>query len=121
VPLKTKHFFPLQNQMGQSLIESLAFSGALFAMLSALWALLYFGLVHMGMNYLLHEFLICESTRGALQCREEFLKKSQPFLFAAKIQAFESKGLYSKKSVRLVLQMPLRRSLTLKKDLGIYL
>jgi hypothetical protein len=110
----------ISNQSGQSLIESLAFSVALFALLSALGALLYFGLVHMGMNYLLHEFLVCQSMRGASQCREEFYKKSKPFLFAAKIQIFESSSYSTKQAARLVLQMPLKRTLTLKKDLGIY-
>ena len=110
----------IQNRRGQSLIESLALSAGLLVALSCLGALLYFGFVHVGMNYLLHEFLVCKLTSGEKNCQREFYKKATPFLFSAKVLRFESSSLFGKEKVRLVLQMPLRQTLTLKKDLEIY-
>ena len=111
----------LQNTQGQSMIEALALSAALITFLSALGAVIYFGFVHIGMNYLLHEFLVCQSTSGEENCRQEFYKKAAPILFAAEIQRFESSTHWGRQKVRLILQMPLKRTLTLKKELAIYL
>ena len=98
------------------MIEALVVSFAVMTVLSVLGAVIYYGVVHTGMNYLLHEFLVCKLTQGETQCREEFKKKSTPFLFASRILVFESFDAAMPKA-RLVLQMPLKKTLTLKKDL----
>lgn len=107
----------LKNNHGQSLIESLALSAALMAALTVLCGVLYFGFVHVGANYLLHELLVCEATQGENRCEQTFRQKAQSFLFAAKIQSLESRRSFDKLRGRLVLQMPMKRTLTIKKEL----
>lgn len=120
MPLKSSLLAKIQSHQGQSMVESLALTTALMAFLSILGAVIYFGFVHIGMNYLLHEFLVCQSTSGEKNCRDEFYKKSAPMLFAAKVLRFESSDLSGKKKAQLILQMPLKRTMILKKDLDIY-
>jgi len=109
----------LGQRQGQSLVESLILAGALAALLGTLGGVVYFGFVHMGMNYLLHEYLICQATVGESECRRQFEKASAPLLFAAKILRFESSGFARTKKVRILLQMPLKRTLTLSKEMRI--
>lgn len=89
---------------------------ALVTVLSGLGGLVYFGFVHIGMNYLLHEYLVCGITIGESQCRKDFLKRAGPFLFSSQIQSFESSELFGKRRVRLILLMPFKMKMTLKKD-----
>jgi len=108
--------FPLENlknSKGQALIESLALSAAMIAAITVLFGVLYFGFVHVGANYLLHELLICEATQGEANCEKTFRQKTQSFLFAAKIQFLD------KRRGRLVLEMPMKRKLTIQKNLRI--
>lgn len=111
----------LRNQRGQGLIESIALSAALLGALTCLGGILYFGFVHAGMNYLLHELLICKSTQGSGDCTKTFRRQAAPLLFAAKIMKLESSVRPRSAKARLVLKMPLDRTLTLKKDLKIRL
>jgi hypothetical protein len=110
----------LKNQSGQALIESLALSAALVAALSGLGAIIYFALVHLGVNYLLHEFLVCEVTQGANQCQHDFQKKTRTFLFAGKLTDFVSTKTPNKQIVRVTLKLPMNRSLTMQKELEPY-
>lgn len=107
----------LRNNRGQGLVETMALSAALLSAVMMFFALLYFGFVHIGMNYLLHEFLICEATEGTTLCEKQFRQKAQSFLFAAKILTLENRPVRGRQRVRVVLQMPLKRSLTIKKEL----
>lgn len=110
----------ITNQRGQGLIEALAVSVTVIAALSALGGALYFGLVHTGMNYVLHEYLVCKKTQGTKDCKKEFHTKSRSFLWAARILALEDSQLFQKQRARLVIAMPLQRTLTLKKEIEIY-
>jgi hypothetical protein len=109
----------LKNNQGQALIESLALCAALGIALALLLAILYFGFVHIGMNYLLHELLVCKTTQGESRCENQFRKKAEAFLFAAKILDLECHQSFSSTHARVVLQMPMKKTLTLKKELGI--
>lgn len=105
------------------MIESLALSAALVAMLSVLAAIIYFGLVHVGINYLLHEFLVCEVTvvtQGEKHCSRDFHQRAQVFLFAAELTSFKSTKIFNKQKVRVSLKMPMNRSLNLQKELEAY-
>lgn len=115
----------LKNNRGQALIESLAVFITVVAALSGIGGLLYFALVHVGVNYLLHEYLICKVTRDHNRadmkveklCRNEFMRRAQGFLFAAQVTDFKSTGLFHKQKVGVTLKMPLRRHLHLQKEL----
>jgi len=107
----------LNNDRGQSMIESLALCVAFTAILLVMLAVLYFGFVHVGANYLAHELLVCHATQGESRCEEQFRKRAKSFLFAGKILRLESRRGFSSERVRLVLQMPLGKTLTLTKEL----
>ena len=98
------------------MIETLALSAALVAAVTSLLGIMYFGFVHIGANYLLHEFLVCESTVGEQHCEKNFRWKAESFLFAARVLTLESRAFGGKHGARLVLAMPLKRTLTLKKE-----
>ncbi|MGZ3805712.1 MAG: hypothetical protein ACXVB4_15960 [Pseudobdellovibrionaceae bacterium] len=110
----------LRNKGGQALIESLALFGVISAILSVLGGLVYFGLVHVGMNYLLHEFLVCESTQNVKHCRGDFQQKAHRFLFAAQLTSIESRKTRNKQTVRIILKMPMNRFLKMQKELELY-
>jgi hypothetical protein len=110
----------LKTNQGQALIESLLVSAVVGAILSVLGAIVYFSLVHAGVNYLLHEYLICKGTQGAKDCRGDFQQRIPAFLFAAKLTSFESTQHYNKQKVRVTLGMPMNRRLTIKKELELY-
>lgn len=103
------------------MIETIALSAALLGALTCLGGILYFGFVHAGMNYLLHEFLVCKSTQGRIDCTRNFQRQAKPLLFAAKVIQLESSAGLKSARARLVLKMPLQRTLTLKKELRIHL
>lgn len=107
----------LRNNRGQSLIESLALSAALMAAMTVLFGVLYFGFVHIGANYLLHELLVCEATQGETLCEKTCRQKAQSFLFAAKLRSLEARRSLGRIHGRLVLQMPMGRTLIIKKEL----
>lgn len=107
----------LRNNRGQSMIESLALSAALMAAVMVMLAVLYFGFVHIGANYLTHELLVCRSTQGDSRCEERFRERARSFLFADKILALECRRGFFGERVRLVLKMPMEKTLTLKKEL----
>lgn len=110
----------LKNNQGQGLIESLVLSGALLTTVTVLFAVLYFGFVHLGAHYLLHELLVCEITVGAKNCEKDFRKKAQAFLFAVEIRVLETSSRWGQgQRARLVLKMPMGRSLTIKKELNL--
>ncbi len=110
----------LKNSRGQALIETLALSSALVAALGVLLGVLYFGFVHIGANYLMHELLVCQATDGEHGCEKQFRSRAGSFLFAAKVLSLESRQNFAGYGARLILQMPMRRTLTLKKELRIY-
>lgn len=107
----------LRNNRGQSLIESLALSTALIGTVMVVLAVMYFGFVHIGANYLMHELLACRATDGEARCEQHFRKRAESFLFAGKILDLECRHGFFGDRVRLVLQMPLGKTLTLKKEL----
>jgi hypothetical protein len=102
------------------LIESLALSASLIAVLSIIGAFVYFGLIHVGANYLLHEFLVCEVTQGEQRCQKDFRERIQTFLFAAQLTSFRSSKVFDKQRVRITLKMPMNRRLTMQKELEWY-
>ena len=105
---------------GQSTIEALAVAVALVGFVSVLGAVLYFGMVNVGMNYLIHEFLVCEQTEGTKNCRQELLKASKPFLIFATLQTIETQNRRGKAQARMVLKMPFRKTMQIKDELGLY-
>lgn len=107
----------LRNSRGQSLVESLALSAALMAIVMVVVAVMYFGFVHIGANYLMHELLVCRATQGSSRCEEHFRERAKSFLFAGKILDLECRRGFFGDRVRLVLKMPMGRMLTLKKEL----
>jgi hypothetical protein len=109
----------LRSNRGQALIETLALSSTLIAALGVLFGVAYFGFVHIGANYLMHELLVCQSTDGEHGCNKKFHARAESFLFAAKVLDLESRRGLGAYRVRLVLRMPLGRTLTLKKELRI--
>lgn len=117
---KNKGIHIFKNKQGQGAIEALALSVTIIAALSALSGGIYFSVVHVGMNYMLHEYLICKKTEGATDCKKDFYKKSAPFLVAARVLTLENSVVFNKQRVRLVVAMPLKRTLTFKKELEIY-
>ncbi|WP_413288888.1 hypothetical protein [Bdellovibrio sp. HCB337] len=117
---KNKWFRIFTNKQGQGTIEALALSVTVIAAVTALGAGIYFSVVHVGMNYMLHEYLICQKTQGATDCKKDFYKKSAPFLVAAKVLTLESSVVFRKQRARLVVAMPMKRTLTFKKELEIY-
>lgn len=117
---KNNFFRILNNPRGQGLIEALALSMTGIAALTALGGAIYFGVVHVGMNYLLHEYLVCQKTQGAVDCKKDFYKQSTPFLVAARVLTLENSIVFNKQRARLVVAMPMKRTLTFKKELEIY-
>lgn len=110
----------LRSNRGQALIETLALSSVLVAALGVLLGVLYFGFVHIGANYLMHELLVCQATEGEHGCEKQFRSRAQSFLFAAKVLDLESRQSFGgSRRARLVLEMPMKRTLTLKKELRI--
>ncbi|HEY8272454.1 MAG TPA: hypothetical protein VIG33_16295 [Pseudobdellovibrionaceae bacterium] len=110
----------LKNNKGQALIESLALFITLMATLSVFIGILYFGLVHVGMNYLLHEFLVCKVAHEEKLCHREFEQRAKAFLFAAQVTRFESSRHFNKQKVRVTLSMPMNRRLSMQKELELY-
>lgn len=109
----------LRNNRGQGMIESLALGAALMTALTVALAVLYFGFVHVGANYLLHELLVCRSTQGESRCEERFRQRAQSFLFAGRIMTLECRHGFFGERARLVLQMPMGKTLSLKKELSV--
>lgn len=109
----------LTNNRGQSLIESLALALVVPMALWALGAVFYFGFVDVGMNYLLHEYLVCNATAGAVNCEKDLRQKADVILFAGKLVALESHGRIGSHRVKAVVRMPMERTLTFKKELEI--
>jgi hypothetical protein len=110
----------MSSPKGQGLIETLALSFAAMTFLSVVGATLYFSLVHAGLSYLLHESLVCENTQGVQGCREEFLRKSKFFLFASTLQSFENFQNGERLTQRVVIKMPMNRTLKIEKELALY-
>jgi hypothetical protein len=100
-------------------MESLALSAALVSLLSFFAMVIYFSLVHAGMNYLLHEHLVCEQTEHHGDCTSNFKSRAQAWLFMAKLRSFQSTQTSSKIRDRLQIQMPLQRKLTLTKEMPV--
>ncbi len=109
-----------KNNQGQALIESLALSATLAGTLFALGLSVYFCLVPVGVNYLLHEFLVCKATQGESHCKSDFQQRVGAFLLAAKLTSFESTKSFNKQKVRITLRMPMNRDLTMQKELELY-
>ena len=112
---------PLFNsEKGQSLIEALGLALAMFGFVSVVMAVFYLCLVHVGINYLLHENLVCEATQGSHDCRQEFLTRSRVFLFAAHLEKFESSHSSDHFKNRVEISMPMHRTMRLQKELALY-
>lgn len=107
----------LRNQSGQSLIEATALALALTALLSAFAGVLYFGFVHSGMSYLMHEHLVCQQTQREVDCDGQFRKRSKAWLFKAEISSFQSTKGFGKIRDRLQLRMPMKRMMTITKEM----
>lgn len=99
------------------MIESLALSAAMMTFVSVIAGVLYFSLVRAGMNYLLHEHLVCEQTQGSRACSREFKEKAKAWLVFAKVRSFSSSKSFGKWQARLQIEMPLQRTMKLEKEM----
>ncbi|MBK9323261.1 MAG: hypothetical protein IPM97_10025 [Bdellovibrionaceae bacterium] len=120
--MKTRNNFLARccSSRGQSLIEALALSFVAMAFISVFLGTLYFSSAHAGINYLLHEHLVCNATQQLKNCRGHFLKKSKIFLFLSeikKIETFEKRGKYRG---LVKIKMPLGREIQISKELDLY-
>jgi len=108
------------SSRGQSLIEALALSFVVMGFISIFLGTLYFSAVHAGMNYLLHEHLICNGTQQIKNCRADFLRKSKKFLFLSEIKKIETYEKRGKFQGFVKIKMPLDRDIKISKELGLY-
>lgn len=109
--------FRFANAKGQGLIETVALSAALMAFFTGLSAVLYFGLVHTGMHYLLHENLVCEQTQHHGDCAREFKTRAAPWLFLAELRSFQTVKVLGKIRSRAQIVMPLKKVLTISNEM----
>lgn len=107
------------NCKGQGMLEAIVGSGLLMLFLSLLGATFYFSLVHAGMNYLLHEHLVCEATAHHGDCRSDFMMKTKSLLIFGKIQHFDSGVKNSELQARVDVQLPLHQTLRIEKVLAL--